>query len=356
MHAPAATPSDDAPTGAPELISVLGSPTPCAPVVAHQRPDLSVVLAVYNEVDSLPELRRQLVEALDALDLSWEAVFIDDGSNDGSRARQIEFCKEDARFRSIHLRRNFGKAAALDTGFRMARGRYVVTMDADLQDDPAQIPLLLAPILADEADMVSGWKWPRRDPIGKRLPSKVYNWFTRLTTGLDLHDMNCGLKAYRAEVVRELRLYGDMHRYIPVIADGAGFVVTEVKVSHRPRIHGESKYAWGRFLRGFLDLLTVLFLTRYQQRPLHLIGTAGLVMGCAGFLVLLYLTALWTSGTPIGSRPLLQLGVLLMVVAGQLFSFGLLAEMMTYIRHREHHDYPIRAIHGADAREDAEEP
>lgn len=312
----------------------------------NEDPFLSVVVAVYDEEGSLPELRRQLVDALDALGHAWEVLFIDDGSTDRSRELQIAFCDEDERFRAIHLRRNFGKAAALNTGFRHVRGRFVVTLDADLQDDPAEIGALLAPILADEADVVSGWKWPRRDPIGKRLPSRVYNWFTRVTTGLDLHDMNCGLKAYRREVVREIRLYGDMHRYIPVIADGAGFVVSEVRVAHRPRVHGVSKYSWGRFLRGFLDLLTVLFLTRYQQRPLHLIGTLGLLLGAGGFLVLLYLTALWVGGEPIGKRPLLLLGVLLIVVAGQLFTFGLLAEMMTYSRHRDLDDVPVRATYG----------
>jgi len=309
--------------------------------------ELSVVIAVYNEVESLLELRDELVLELEKLGRSWEVLFVDDGSDDGSRAREEEIVTKDARFRAIQLRRNFGKAAALHVGFRHARGAYIVTMDADLQDMPAEIDKLLRPLDAGDADLVSGWKWPRNDPASKRWPSKVYNYFTRVSTGLALHDMNCGLKAYRRDVVEELHLYGDMHRYIPVIAAGAGFAVAEEKVAHRPRAHGQSKYAAGRFVRGFLDLLTVLFLTRYRRRPSHLIGGLGLTMGLTGFGILLYLTALWFSGYPIGHRPLLFLGMLLILVAGQFFTFGLLAEMMTYNAHRVRNEYPILAILGS---------
>lgn len=311
-------------------------------------PDVSVVVAVYNEKDSLEQLSAELVEALDQLGMTWEVLFIDDGSNDGSRSVQQTLCERYPGFRAVHLRRNFGKAAALHVGFRRARGRYVVTMDGDLQDVPSEMHKLLQPVIDGDADLVSGWKWPRKDPITKLWPSKIYNGFSRYATGLGLHDMNCGFKAYRREVIDELSLYGEMHRYIPVLADGAGFIVDERKIAHRPRIHGHSKYAWRRFVRGFLDLLTVLFLTRYRRRPLHLIGGLGLLMGTTGFGVLCYLTAIWVGGQPIGGRPLLMLGVLLVLVSGQFFTFGLLAEMMTYHSQSTRTEYPIRAEHGFD--------
>jgi glycosyltransferase involved in cell wall biosynthesis len=312
-------------------------------------PELSVVIAVYNERESLEELARQIVAAMDVLGMTWEAIFVDDGSNDGSRELEVQICQQDGRFRAAQLRRNFGKAAALSVGFHHARGRYVAQMDADLQDDPFEIAKLLAPILDGSHDLVTGWKWPRLDPPSKLIPSRIYNTVSRMVTGLSLHDMNCGLKAYRREVLDEITVYGDMHRYIPVLAVGVGFRVTEVKVTHRPRVHGHSKYAAGRFARGFLDLLTVLFLTRYERRPLHLIGGLGLTMGITGFGLLLYLTSLWMLGYPIGHRPLLFLGMLLMLVASQFITFGLLAEMMTYQNHRLRNEYPVHALVGFDA-------
>jgi glycosyltransferase involved in cell wall biosynthesis len=314
------------------------------PTVAPQ-PDLSIVVAIYNEQESLRPLASEIVAAMDALGRTWECVLVDDGSRDGSRETEKAICRDDARFRAIQLRRNFGKAAALSVGFRHARGRYVVTMDGDLQDDPAEVANLLAPIERGEADLVSGWKFRRLDPASKTIPSKVYNYFSRLATGLDLHDMNCGLKAYRAEVVKQLALYGDMHRYIPVLAAGMGYVVTEVKTNHRPRVHGHSKYAAGRFVRGFLDLLTVVFLTRYLRRPLHLIGSVAIVTGALGVAILLYLSAIWFAGYGIGQRPLLFLGILLVLVSGQLVTFGLLAEMLTYFFHRDRNDYNVLAVH-----------
>jgi glycosyltransferase involved in cell wall biosynthesis len=311
-----------------------------------ERPELSIVIAVYNELESLEELARQITAAAEELGMSWEAIFVDDGSNDGSRQLESTICASDPRFSAVHLRRNFGKAAALSVGFLYASGVYVVQMDADLQDDPGEIGKLLQPIIDDESDLVSGWKWPRYDPLSKRLPSRLYNWTSRVATGLSLHDMNCGIKAYRAEVLQEITVYGDMHRYIPVLADGAGFRVSEVKVSHRPRVHGHSKYAAGRFARGFLDLLTVLFLTRYQRRPLHLIGGLGLTLGGLGFAVLSYLTVLWLAGYPIGHRPLLFLGMLMMLVASQFMTFGLLAEMMTFFSYRTQNTYPVSRVIG----------
>ena len=308
-------------------------------------PDISIVVAIYNEHESLRPLAAEITAAMTALGRSWECLLVDDGSRDGSREIEQSICQSDPHFRAIQLRRNFGKAAAMSVGFAHARGTYVVTMDGDLQDDPAEVGRLIAPIESGEADLVSGWKYPRLDPVGKTLPSLVYNTVSRLATGLDLHDMNCGLKAYRAEVVKQLSIYGDMHRYIPVLAAGMGYVVMELKTKHRPRVHGHSKYAWGRFIRGFLDLLTVVFLTKYLRRPLHLIGSFAIATGGVGFLILAYLTALKLTGEAIGNRPLLVLGVLLVLLAGQLVTFGLLAEMLTYFFHRDRNDYSVIAVH-----------
>lgn len=326
------------------------SPAPStAHAATHADPDdlyISVVTTIFNERESLEPLAQELVAALTELGRPWEVIMVDDGSNDGSRELERAISERDPRFKVVHLRRNYGKAAALDTGFGHARGQIVVTMDADLQDDPSQLRRMLEPIEADRADLVSGWKWPRKDPASKRWPSKVYNYFSRKMTGLTLHDMNCGFKAYRSEIVRELYLYGDMHRYIPVLADDLGYRVTEVQINHRPRVFGYSKYAAGRFVRGFLDLLTIVFITRYRRRPSHLIGSVGLIMGILGSLILGYLSVLWLLGYPIGTRPLLTLGVLLLVIAGQFFTFGLLAEMMTFNSQRAHSDYPVSARYG----------
>jgi glycosyltransferase involved in cell wall biosynthesis len=226
------------------------------------------------------------------------------------------------------LRRNFGKAAALVAGFDQARGDTVVTIDGDLQDDPAEIPRLLAKL--DEGfDLVTGWKARRRDPISRRILSRIFNRVTSLFSGVRLHDMNCGLKAYRAEVVHGLRLYGELHRFIPVLAHYRGYRIAELPVNHRPRAHGGSRYGVERYLRGFLDLLTVSFIGRYRHRPLHLFGGLGLVLGFVGTAILVYLTVLKTLGHAIGQRPLLMLGVLLVVIGLQFFSLGLISEMIT---------------------------
>jgi glycosyltransferase involved in cell wall biosynthesis len=228
----------------------------------------------------------------------------------------------------VHLRRNFGKAAALQAGFLEARGDTVVTIDADLQDDPAEIPQLLAKL--DEGfDLVSGWKTRRNDPLPRRLFSRLFNWATALVSGVRLHDVNCGLKAYRAEVLRGMRLYGELHRFIPVLASYRGFRVAEIPVNHRPRQHGRSRYGPERYLRGFFDLLSVTFMGRYRHRPLHLFGGIGLLMGAVGFVTLLYLAVLKLWGEAIGHRPLLTLGVLLLVVGIQFVSLGLLSELIT---------------------------
>ena len=278
----------------------------------------------------------ELESALQPLGRSWEAVFVDDGSTDGSFASLTRLHNAHDNVRVIRLRRNFGKAAALAAGFAHAEGDVVVTIDADLQDDPAEIPRLLAKL--DEGfDLVSGWKAHRRDPVTRRVLSKIFNWVTGRVSGLPLHDLNCGLKAYRAEVVRGLRLYGELHRFIPVLAHYRGHRIAELPVNHRPREHGRSRYGVERYVRGFLDLLTVSFIGRYRYRPLHLFGGLGLFLGAVGFGVLLYLTVLKIDGHAIGQRPLLFLGVLLMVVGLQFFSLGLISELITS-QHEERAD------------------
>jgi glycosyltransferase involved in cell wall biosynthesis len=289
---------------------------------------ISVVVPVHDEERSVKPLYEELRAALEPLGRTWEAVFVDDGSSDGSFGALTRLHADAENVKVVRLRRNFGKAAALAAGFRHAAGDVVVTIDADLQDDPAEIPRLLAKL--DEGfDLVSGWKTERRDPLSRRVPSRIFNGVVGRVSGLRLHDMNCGLKAYRADVVRNLRVYGELHRFLPVLAHDRGYRVAELPVNHRPREHGKSRYGVERYLRGFLDFLTVWFMGRYRHRPLHLFGGLGLLLGAIGTLLLVYLTALKISGEAIGHRPLLTLGVLLMVVGLQFFSLGLLSELIT---------------------------
>jgi dolichol-phosphate mannosyltransferase len=289
---------------------------------------ISIVVPLHNEERSVALLYDELRSALEPLGEEWDVLFVDDGSTDGSFAALTRLHDAEPNVRVIRLRRNFGKAAALATGFANARGDRVVTIDGDLQDDPAEIPRLLVKL--DEGfDLVSGWKQKRRDPLRRRLLSRIFNWVTGRMSGLRLHDMNCGLKAYRAEVVRGLRLYGELHRFIPVLAHYRGFRIAELPVNHRPREHGRSRYGIERYVRGFLDLLTVSFIGRYRHRPLHLFGGLGLILGLLGFATLLYLTVVKLMGHAIGERPLLTLGVLLVVVGLQFFSLGLISEMLT---------------------------
>jgi glycosyltransferase involved in cell wall biosynthesis len=289
---------------------------------------ISVVIPVCNEERSVALLYEELQAALEPLGEAWDAVFVDDGSTDGSFAALTRLHDRHDNVRVIRLRRNFGKAAALAIGFGQAHGDVVVTIDADLQDDPAEIPRLLLK-LEEGFDLVSGWKAHRRDPLGRRFLSRIFNWVTGRVSGLRLHDMNCGLKAYRADVVRGLRLYGELHRFIPVLAHYRGFRIAELPVNHRAREHGRSRYGVERYLRGFLDLLTVSFIGRYRHRPLHLFGGLGLVLGAIGLAILVYLTIVKLLGHAIGDRPLLTLGVLLVVVGLQFFSLGLISEMLT---------------------------
>jgi glycosyltransferase involved in cell wall biosynthesis len=307
---------------------------------------ISVVIPVHNEERSVAVLYEELSAAFAGEGLAWEAIFVDDGSTDGTFGALTRLHDGSDNVRAIRLRRNFGKAAALDAGFKEATGEIVVTIDGDLQDDPAEIPRLLARL--DEGyDLVSGWKTKRRDPLTRRIPSKIFNTVAGRVSGIRLHDMNCGLKAYRADVLEGLSLYGELHRYIPVLAHYRGYRVTELPVNHRPREHGASNYGVERYVRGFLDLLTVTFMGRYSHRPLHLFGGLGLGAAAIGFLILTYLTIVKISGEAIGQRPLLLLGVLLVVVGIQLLSLGLLSELITS-HHEERSGAPDRSARFID--------
>ena len=293
---------------------------------------ISIVVPVHDEERTVALLFEELEGTLEPLARPWEVIFVDDGSTDGTFGALTRLHSQHEEVSVVRLRRNFGKAAALQAGFIQARGEVVVTMDGDLQDDPAEIPRLLAK-LQEGFDLVSGWKAKRQDSWTRRFLSKIFNFTASRVSGLDLHDMNCGFKAYRAEVTKGLRLYGELHRFIPVLAHYRGYRIAEVPVNHRPRTHGRSRYGVERYLRGFFDLLSVSFLGRYGHRPLHLFGGLGLLLGLSGTGILIYLTAIKAAGHAIGQRPLLILGVLLVVVGIQLFSLGLLSEMI--ISHHE---------------------
>jgi len=294
---------------------------------------ISVVVPVRDEELTVERLYDELARALSERGEPWEVVFVDDGSRDGTYSALVRLHASATNVRVVRLRRNLGKAAALDAGFREVDGGMVVTIDGDLQDDPAEIPRLLAKL--DEGyDLVTGWKTRRNDPMSRRVLSRIFNTVTGWLSGVRLHDMNCGLKAFRVEVARELDLYGELHRFIPVLAHDLGFRVTELGVNHRPREHGRSRYGMERYTRGFLDLLTVTFMSRYRHRPLHLFGGLGLALGTVGTGILVYLTVEKLTGEPIGKRPLLLLGVLLVVVGIQFLSLGLVSELVTS-QHRE---------------------
>jgi glycosyltransferase involved in cell wall biosynthesis len=316
----------------------VGSPTPGAAETTRpptERADISLLVPVKDERDSLKQLASEVIAAMDGrpADKSngnrWELIFIDDGSSDGSWEEIVRLSEQDARIRGLRLRRNFGKSPALAAGFATSSGGIIVTLDGDLQDDPAEIPAMIDR-LDEPADVVAGHKAQRRDPLGKRLPSKVFNFFTGVVTGLKLRDHNCGLKVARREVFANIPLYGEMHRYFAAISHAQGFRVVEQPVHHRPRQHGSSKFGLERYARGGLDLLTVMSVTRYTHRPAHLFGGVGLTIGVIGMAILVYLSALWLfTDQAIGSRPLLLMGVLFVLIAMQLTSLGIVAEMMT---------------------------
>jgi glycosyltransferase involved in cell wall biosynthesis len=294
-------------------------------------PALSVVVPVLNEREALPGLLDELERVCSSLGRSWETVFVDDGSTDGSWEVLGRLAQDHPEVRAIRLRRNFGKSAALGVGFARTQGDLVVTLDGDGQDDPAEIPALLRR-LNDGCDLVSGWKRERRDPAVRRWASRLFNTVTSRLSGVRIHDLNCGLKAYRGDCARSLEIYGELHRFTPVLAAQRGWRVCEIPVNHRPRRHGRSRFGAERYLRGFFDLISVGFMGRYQNRPLHLFGGVGLVLMLIGVGICLYLTIIKIGGAAIGQRPLLFLGVLLIVVGIQLGTLGLLGQMLALTR------------------------
>lgn len=296
---------------------------------AHRSETISIVIPLFNEADSLDQLYNELTTSLARVNCEYEIIFVNDGSTDSSAEVLSRICDTDVRAKALYFRKNFGKSEALAEGFKQAKGDIIFTLDADLQDDPSEIPNFLNK-LRDGYDLVSGWKIKRLDPLSKTLPSKLFNRVVSMTTGLTLHDFNCGYKAYRREVLADINLHGELHRFIPALAFSNGFKVAELPVHHRARQFGKSKYGIARFTRGMLDLLTVLFITRYTKKPLHLFGSVGLVLLMFGIAVNAYLTVGWLSGIPIGRRPLLMLGVLMMILGVQFISHGLLAEMITH--------------------------
>lgn len=329
-------------TRQPEAIGLLADASVARDATSARRL-VSVVVPLLNEEATLEPLYQELQAALMPMGIEWEVVFVDDGSTDGSYRELVRLHAAHLNIRVVRLRRNFGKAAALAAGIEVAAGDVVVTMDADLQDDPAEIPNLLAKI-DDGFDVVSGWKCDRNDPFVRRFVSRIYNKATRLATGVKLHDMNCGLKAYRAEVFDHVRLYGERHRFVPVLAHHLGFSVTELPVNHRARANGRSKFGIERYLRAPFDLLTIVFIGRYRHRPLHLFGGVGAIASLIGVAILGYLTVIKIGGSGIGSRPLLMLGVLLVVVGVQLLSLGLIGEMLT-----SHHEEKVQATRSGRA-------
>jgi glycosyltransferase involved in cell wall biosynthesis len=310
---------------------------------AAQRLDYSIVIPLYNEEESLRDLSEQLKVVLTRLGGRYEIIYIDDGSTDNSFRVLRDLHFKNKRIKVFRFRRNYGKSAALMVGFQKAQGEFVITMDADLQDDPAEIPNLVKQLRAGY-DVVSGWKKKRHDPITKTFPSKFFNFITSLATGIKIHDFNCGLKAYRKDVVKSVTVYGELHRYIPALAHWQGFRIGEVPVQHRARKFGKSKFGAGRLFKGGLDLLTVLFTTRYMTRPLHFFGVWGILSAMAGFILDAYLTVEWILGrTALSNRPLFIVGLILIIVGIQFVSLGLLGEMITKAQNTEK-DYSIRDI------------
>lgn len=294
--------------------------------------DISVIIPLYNEEESLPELSQWIEKVMLANDFSYEIIFIDDGSNDKSWQVIESLASKNKAIQAIRFRRNYGKSAALDSGFKIAKADVVITMDADLQDSPDEIPALYNKIKKEDFQLVSGWKKKRYDPITKTIPSKFFNWTARKITGIKLHDFNCGLKAYSNEVVKNIDVYGEMHRYIPVIAKWAGFTkIGELVVKHQKRKYGYTKFGLERFINGYLDLLSIIFVSKFGKRPMHLFGMLGTLLFIAGFLI-----AGWLAGEKIfldaykmTERPLFYLGMLCMVLGVQLFLAGFISELVS---------------------------
>ncbi len=315
---------------------------------AHEAPvAISVVVPLLNEEDSVRPLYEALSAELARLEKNYEIIFVDDGSRDASFTVLRALHEMDPRVRVIRFRRNFGKTPALVAGFQRARGEVVFTMDADLQDDPAEIPVFLQKI-ADGYDLVTGWKYPRHDPFTKTVPSFFFNRMIWATTGVKVHDINCGFKAYRHEVLDDLKLYGELHRFVPVLAHQRGFRVTEVKVNHHPRKYGKSKFGARRFMRGFLDLLMVLFLMSYLRTPLRLFGMIGFLLSLAGLIIDGYVVAdrflPFGSHQEIHNRPLLFVGIMFLIFGVSFILTGLQSEMIRHFSYRANEEFSIRQV------------
>jgi glycosyltransferase involved in cell wall biosynthesis len=301
-------------------------------------PQISVIVPVLNEEESIEELSHQIISALSEA-YTFEIIFVDDGSDDGSWQIVETLSKKENNIKAIRFLRNYGKSTALQAGFKEADGRCIATIDADLQDDPAEIPEMIE-MLGDGYDLVSGWKKERHDPLSKTLPSLFFNKVTARLTGIDLNDFNCGLKVYKREVIEHIQLYGERHRYIPLLAKWQGYDrIGEKAVNHRPRKYGTTKFGFSRFMHGFLDLITLIFVSKYQQRPMHFFGSIGFIFLLVGGLVNSYLAIdKIFFGANLGDRPLLLLAVMLMVLGAQFFSIGFLGEL--FYKHRSHSSNP----------------
>ncbi|WP_051296153.1 glycosyltransferase family 2 protein [Eisenibacter elegans] len=310
--------------------------------------DISVVVPLLNEAESLPELCAWIDRVMQAHQFDYELIMVDDGSRDNSWEVIQQLSQQYPTLRGIRFTRNYGKSAALHTGFKLCRGEVVITLDADLQDIPDEIPELYTMLKTQGYDMISGWKQKRQDPLSKTLPTKLFNYVTRLFSGIKLHDFNCGLKAYRAPVVQSIELYGEMHRYIPVLAKWAGFErIGEKKVQHQARKYGYTKFGLERFLYGFLDLLSITFVTRFRKRPMHFFGTMGVLSFMAGFVIACWLIAEQFFGwnaqvgkSLVTNRPLFYLALVAIIVGVQLFMAGFLGELLATHQHRQN-DYLV---------------
>jgi glycosyltransferase involved in cell wall biosynthesis len=309
------------------------------------RPFITVLIPAYNEAESLPELHAEIARALEGIGRPWEALYVDDGSRDGTEEALAALAAGDPRVRGVSLRRNFGKSAALATGFRLARGEWIVTLDADLQDDPAELPRLIS-ALEGGLDLVSGWKQDRKDPISKTLPSRLFNAVTSWASGVRLHDFNCGFKLYRREVTQAIEVYGEFHRFIPALAHWAGFRVGEVPVRHRARRYGKSKFGAARFVNGFLDLMSAAFISTSALKPLHVFGRIGLLFLAVGFALGGWFVVQWLGGAPLRVRPLMLFGTGLVLLGIQFILMGLLGEMIAHMGARG--SYPTRRGYNLD--------
>ncbi len=312
---------------------------------------VSILVPLYNEEENIDLLYKAIKSVMDAERKDYEMLFIDDGSTDRTLQKIKSIESEDSSVRAFSFRRNFGQTAAFAAGFDLAKGDVIVTIDGDMQNDPKDIPKLLS--LIDEYDIVSGWRSRRQDPfLTRRLPSMIANWLISRVTGVKLHDYGCSLKAYKADVIKNINLYGEMHRFIPAVANWYGVKIAEVKTDHHPRMYGKSKYGITRTIRVILDLITVKFLQSFSTRPLQAFGPIGLLCGLTGFVISLYLTALKLSGESIGGRPLLIFGVLLIIVGIQLIGMGLLGEMIVRVYH-ESQRKPIYALRNSEIEKDS---